>query len=64
MRVQIGFPRWDSIRRMSGREYGHRLRQAGGSAACLAGSRTAVGAVRCSWTQLDLMGHDPKPASR
>jgi hypothetical protein len=24
------------------------------------GSRT----VRCSWTQLDLMGHDPKPASR
>jgi hypothetical protein len=43
-------------------EYGHRLRQAGGSAACAAGSRTAV--VRCSWTQLDLMGHDPKPASR
>ena len=40
-------------------EYGHRLRQAGGSAACSAGSRTAVGAVRCSWTQLDLMGHDP-----
>ncbi len=22
------------------------------------------GTVRCSWTQLDLMGHDPKPASR
>lgn len=22
------------------------------------------GAVRCSWTQLDLMGHDPEPASR
>jgi hypothetical protein len=21
-------------------------------------------AMRCSWTQLDLMGHDPKPASR
>jgi hypothetical protein len=23
-----------------------------------------TGAVRCSWTQLDLMGHDPEPASR
>ena len=22
------------------------------------------GAVRCSWTQLDLMEHDPKPALR
>jgi hypothetical protein len=22
------------------------------------------GTMRCSWTQLDLMGHDPKPASR
>jgi hypothetical protein len=42
-------------------EYGHRLRQAGGSVACLAGFRTAVGTVRCSWTQRDLMGHDPKP---
>jgi hypothetical protein len=45
-------------------EYGHRLRQAGGSAACPAGSGTAVGTVRCSWTRLDLMGHDPQPASR
>ena len=45
-------------------EYGHRLRQASSSAASPAGSRTAVGTVRCSWTQLDLMAHDPKPASR
>jgi len=45
-------------------KYGHRLRQAGGSAVCPAGSRMAVGTVRCSWTQLDLMGHDPEPASR
>src|ERR1035438_10198324 len=22
------------------------------------------GTMRCSWTQLDLMGHDPEPASR
>ena len=26
--------------------------------------QTAVGTVRRSWTQLDLMGHDPEPASR
>ena len=37
MAVQIGFPRRDSTRRISGREYGHRLRQAG----LAAGSRTA-----------------------
>ena len=30
MAVQIGFPRGDSIQRMSGRECGHGLRQAGG----------------------------------
>jgi len=43
---------------------GHAPRQAGGFAACPAGSRTAVGTTRCSRTQLDLTGHDPKPASR
>ncbi len=41
--VPIGFPRYESIWRMSGREYGHRLRQAVGSAACPAGSGAAVG---------------------
>jgi hypothetical protein len=43
MAVQIGLPRWDSIGACPAGECGHRLRQAGGSVACLAGSRTAVG---------------------
>ena len=66
MPVQSDLPGWEVSGTCPVRpgEYGHRLRQAGGSAACQAGSRTAVGTVRCSWTQLDLMGHDPKPASR
>jgi hypothetical protein len=59
MAVQVGFPRWDTIRRMSGRESGgHRPRQAGGLAACPAGSRTAVGrwdAAGLSWTWWDMI---------
>jgi hypothetical protein len=58
-------PRWDTIRRMSGRRSGrHRPRQAGGIAARPAGVQDGGGTVRLSWTQLDLMGHDRKPASR
>jgi hypothetical protein len=41
-------------------EYGHRLRLSGVPGRVQDGS----GAVRCSWTQLDLMGHDPKPVPR
>jgi hypothetical protein len=44
----------------SAREYGHRLRQAGSSAACPARSSTSL----ANEMQLDLTGHDPKPASR
>ena len=56
MPVQIGSPRVGSIRYMScpaGGSGVHRLRQAGGLAACLAGSGTAVGrwdAAGLSWT--------------
>lgn len=42
---------------------GHRLRQAGGLA--VPGRvQDSSGTVRCSRTQLDLMGHDPEPALR
>jgi hypothetical protein len=60
--VQIGFPGGDSTWRVSGRECGRRLRQAG-SPKCTAGSGSGR-AIRCSWTQLDLMAHDPEPAPR
>jgi hypothetical protein len=62
--VRSGLPGWGSIRRMSGR---------GVPASASAGRRLSgvpgrvqdgSGAVRCSRTQLDLMGHDPEPAPR
>jgi hypothetical protein len=66
MPVQIGSARVGSIQYMSC--------PAGGVGASAAAGRwlsgvpgrvqDGSGAVRCSWTQLDLMAHDPKPASR
>src|ERR1035438_8611084 len=53
MAVWIGFQGGTVSGAFPAGEYGHRLRQAGGSVACLAGSRTAVGrgdAAGLSWT--------------
>jgi hypothetical protein len=65
MAVQIGFPRWDTIRRMYGRGEWRASAAAGRWLSGVPGRvQDSSGAVRCSWTQLDFMGHDPKPASR
>ena len=60
-----GSTRMRSIRHMScpSGEYGHGCAQADDSAACPT-VQDGSGTVRCSWTQLDLMGRDPEPASR
>ncbi len=56
--------RMDSIRRISGRG----VRGSAAAGRWLSGVPGRVqdggGTVRCSWTQLDLMGHDPEPAPR
>jgi hypothetical protein len=66
MPVQIGSPRVGSIRHMSCPAGGVRTSAAAGRQ--LSGvpgrAQDGSGAVRCSWTQLDLMGHDPEPVSR
>jgi hypothetical protein len=64
MAVQIGFSRCDSTRRMSGR--GVRPSAAAGRRLTDVAGRVQEGgeAMRCSRTQLDFMGHDPKPAPR
>jgi hypothetical protein len=66
MPVQLGSPRVGSIRHMSCPAGGVRTSAAAGR--WLSGVPGRVqdgsGTMRCSRTQLDLMGHDPKPASR
>ena len=64
MAVGIGFPRCDSIRRISG--LGVRASAVAGQ--CLSGMpgwfQDCSGTMRRGWIQLDLMGHDPESASR
>ena len=63
---QIGSPRVGSIRYMSCPAGGVRTSAAGGRRLSGVPGRVQDGGgmVRCSWTRLDLVGHDPKPASR
>ena len=65
MAVQIGFPGWDTIRRMYGRGEWRASAAAGRWLSGVPGRvQDGSGTMRCGWTQLDLMGHDPKPALR
>src|ERR1035438_4078259 len=63
---QIGSPGVGSIRYMSCPAGGVRTSAAGGRRLSGVPGRVQDGGgmVRCSWTRLDLVGHDPKPASR
>jgi len=45
-------------------EYGHQLRRAGWLSGVPGRVQDGSRTMRSSWTQLDLMGHDPEPASR
>jgi hypothetical protein len=65
MPVQIGSARVGSIRHMSCPAGRYGLGRGSPAAQRRAGRvQDGSGVVRRSWTELDLMGHDPKAASR